>query len=119
MLHMSYQEQMEAFYRHDRSRLKSTDSICIMKTAPVLQKYGFTDYPVSLLQSNLCKITRESVNSRNKSTHSIPFTFIERLPDYINNPALVMTEQDRVTLFTDWFVENRNSGEKEPVIIGL
>ena len=118
-LDMSYENQLDAFFSNDKGQLKNADTICVMKQSPVLAKYGFEDLPVALLQSNLRKILRESANNKNKSFHDIPQSFIENLPEYINRPAMVMLKQDRVTLFTDQFVENKSNGNSEPVIIGL
>lgn len=118
-LDMSYEDQLKAFFNQDKGQLKNADTICVMEQSPILMKYGFEDSPVALLQSNLRKILREPANNKNKSSHNIPQSFIENLPEYIDQPAMVMLEQDRVTLFTNQFVENISSGSLEPVIVGL
>lgn len=118
-LNMSYEDQLKAFFNQDKSQLKNADTICVMRQSSVLQKYGFKELPVALLQSNLRKILRESADNKNRSSHNIPRGFIENLPEYVNHPAMALLEQGKITLFTDQFVENKTSGKLEPIIIGV
>lgn len=89
----SYQEQLEKFYEN---RLPSSDAIWLGKTPAILQKVGAKERPLVIKQSTLRKCIREPRGSR--SAHQINRNIIEKLPELINEPIIVVDDIKRNSL---------------------
>lgn len=102
----SYQEQIEKYYQ---KRLPTNWEIRIGNTPEVLLQLGAKDLPLIMKQSNLNKCIREKRGSR--SAHQIERTLIEKLPNMIKNPVLIVEDKSRSSfaLISDVRDQNGNN----------
>lgn len=89
----SYHEQIAKFYEN---KLPSNREIRLGKTPEVLQKLGAKDLPLVMKQSDLRKSIREPKGSR--SAHQIDRKIIERIPELVDEPIIVVDEIERNSL---------------------
>lgn len=86
----NYLEQIEKYYQ---KQLQTNREISLGRTPEVLQRLGAKDLPLIMKQSTLNKCIREKKGSR--SAHQLDRTLIEKLPDIVKKPVLIVEEKDR------------------------
>lgn len=89
----TYQEQIGKFYRN---QLPSNREITVGNTPKMLQELGAKELPLVLKQSNLRKCIREPSGSR--SAHQLSREIIEKVPELVEKPIIVVEEKQRNSL---------------------
>ena len=85
-----YLNQIERFYR---GKMKSFEILKIGETPGLLTDMGAKKLPLIMKQSTLRKCIREPKGSR--SAHQIERGFIEKLPEHVQRPILVVNDIHR------------------------
>lgn len=86
----SFQEQLERYYQ---GMMSSIEIISLGETPQPLIELGAEKVPLVMKQSTLNKCIREKRGSR--SAHHLERTLIEKLPNIVKEPVLIVEEKDR------------------------
>lgn len=104
-----YLKQIDQFYNR---KLPSSEAIWLGKTPDILKKYGILDLPLVIRQSNVSKSIREPKGSR--SGHKISRSIIEKLPEMIREPVLIINNPQKKGLVL--LMEEKDFKERNVVV---
>lgn len=104
-----YLKQIDQFYN---KKLPSNKEIRLGNTPDVVKKYGVSDLPLVMRQSNVSKSIREPKGSR--SGHKISRNIIEKLPEMIREPVLIINNPQKKGLVL--LTEEKDFKERNVVV---
>lgn len=107
----SFQEQIERFYCR---KMTSNEYLQIGYPSHSLLTFGVKDLPIIMKQSTLSKCMRKTRGS--KSGHNLSKELIAKIPEIIENPALIVDELDRGSYA---FISDEYDTDHHPLLLAI
>jgi len=115
---MPYIDQINAYYNGDVADLGRNDDIYVMDKQSGLAELGLGEKPFFLKKRNLNKSIRDSGNNEHYSAHNISRSIVEKLPELLRDPVLVVVGENRIAVIVDEKVDTKRE-KNAPLLIGI
>ena len=112
---MSFNDQLKQI---ERKQLNGSNSLYIGTPAMSLQSVGLSNAPFAMNQSDYRKSRRKTGNNKNYSSHAVPLTFFEKMPQYLADAPMLIDNGAKVSVVTSFEMKDTN-GNASYVIAGV
>ncbi len=112
---MSYNEQLELI---ENKGLNGSNSLYIGVPSNELRAIGFSNAPFVMNQSDYRKSRREIAENKHYSSHSVPYAFFEKMPQYFYDVAMLIDNGNKISIITE-YQKADTKGQPSFVIVGV
>ena len=110
-----YGNQLEQI---ENGKMNGSNSLYIGKPSDQLQTVGFSDAPFAMNQSDYRKSRRKSGNNKHYSSHAVPYSFFENMPQHLADAPMVIDNGGKASVITSFGMKD-TKGNDSYVIAGV